>query len=307
MAIKFLNTVQVDTDVLYVDAANNRVGIGTDNPSQKLEVSTSNYNVSKFVGNTDDGTGYVGAVVEIESNNDSRGRGVYLTHRLSTDTTDSEWYAGVPYTGDGYSIGNAAYGTSINSATGPAHKDQSKLFIAEGGNVGIGTTSPGAKLEVSNGSSGFAGSYNGRTAAVFEGSNSAGTTISIMSPDTGYSGIFFGNNTLETYGQLAFEHASNSFKFINGGGTERMRITSAGGISFGSTGTAYGTAGQVLTSAGNASPTWTTPTTGTVTGAGAATQVAFWDGTSSLSGNSDLWWDNTNGHLGIGDTTPKMG
>ena len=55
-----------------------------------------------------------------------------------------------------------------------------------------------------------------------------------------------------------------------------MRITSAGGISFGSTGTAYGTSGQVLTSAGNASPTWTTPTTGTVTGTGVNGQITFW-------------------------------
>ena len=119
------------------------VGIGTTSPSMKLEVSTDARMVAKFTGNTDDGTGYVGAVVEIESNNDARGRGVYLTHRLTTDTSDSEWYAGVPYTGGGYSIGNAAYGTSVNSNTGPAHKDQSKLFITEAGNVGIGTTSPG--------------------------------------------------------------------------------------------------------------------------------------------------------------------
>jgi len=53
-----------------------------------------------------------------------------------------------PYTGDGYSIGNAVYATSINSAAGPAHKDQSKLFIENTGNVGIGTTSPVAKLHV---------------------------------------------------------------------------------------------------------------------------------------------------------------
>ena len=66
-----------------------------------------------------------------------------------------------------------------------------------------------------------------------------------------------------------------------------MRITSAGGVSFGSTGTAYGTSGQVLTSAGNASPTWTTPTTGTVTGSGSATQVAFWNTNTSLSGNNN--------------------
>ena len=32
--------------------------------------------------------------------------------------------------------------------------------------------------------------------------------------------------------------------------TERMRITSAGGVSFGSSGTAYGSSGQVLTSNG---------------------------------------------------------
>ena len=41
MAIKFLNTVAVDTDVLYVDAANNRVGIGTTSPGVKLEVNTN--------------------------------------------------------------------------------------------------------------------------------------------------------------------------------------------------------------------------------------------------------------------------
>ena len=56
-----------------------------------------------------------------------------------------------------------------------------------------------------------------------------------MSPDTGYSGIFFGNNTLETYGQLAFDHVSNSFRFSNGGGSERMRITSAGNVGIGTT------------------------------------------------------------------------
>ena len=41
MAIKFLNTVQVDTDVLYVDASSNRVGIGTTTPSTDLEVSST--------------------------------------------------------------------------------------------------------------------------------------------------------------------------------------------------------------------------------------------------------------------------
>jgi len=39
-------------------------------------------------------------------------------------------------------------------------------------------------------------------------------------------------------------------------GTERMRITSNGGVSFGSSGTAYGSSGQVLVSNGDTTPTW---------------------------------------------------
>jgi hypothetical protein len=41
MAIQFLNTVQVDTNVLYVDAANNRVGVGIETPLQPLSVEAA--------------------------------------------------------------------------------------------------------------------------------------------------------------------------------------------------------------------------------------------------------------------------
>jgi hypothetical protein len=44
---------------------------------------------------------------------------------------------------------------------------------------------------------------------------------------------------------------------------------------------------------------------GTLTGSGTATRVAFWDGTSSLSSNANLYWDNTNSRLGIGTATPS--
>lgn len=52
--------------------------------------------------------------------------------------------------------------------------------------------------------------------------------------------------------------------------TERMRITSLGGISFGASGTAYGSNGQILQSNGNAAPTWV-PVSGTTVGT--STQV----------------------------------
>jgi len=41
-----------------------------------------------------------------------------------------------------------------------------------------------------------------------------------------------------------------------------------------------------------------------VTGSGVATRVAFWNGTSSLSSDANLYWDDTNNRLGIGTATP---
>jgi hypothetical protein len=68
-----------------------------------------------------------------------------------------------------------------------------------------------------------------------------------------------------------------------------------------------GGANDVLTTDGNTPSqlSWTTPTTGTVTGTGAATQVTFWDGTSNINGDTAFNWDNTNKRLGVGTAAPS--
>ncbi|MBI3258338.1 MAG: hypothetical protein HYZ54_02485 [Ignavibacteriae bacterium] len=43
-----------------------------------------------------------------------------------------------------------------------------------------------------------------------------------------------------------------------------------------------------------------------VTGAGTATRVAFWTSSSALGSNSNLFWDNTNSRLGIGENNPTQ-
>ncbi|ROL58455.1 tail fiber protein [Bacteroidetes/Chlorobi group bacterium Naka2016] len=42
-----------------------------------------------------------------------------------------------------------------------------------------------------------------------------------------------------------------------------------------------------------------------VTGSGSANQVAFWNGTNSITGDNGLWWDNGTQRLGIGTSTPS--
>jgi hypothetical protein len=46
------------------------------------------------------------------------------------------------------------------------------------------------------------------------------------------------------------------------------------------------------------------PGTSTVTGTGANGQVTYWNGTSSITGSNDLFFDAVNGHLGVGTVTP---
>lgn len=48
------------------------------------------------------------------------------------------------------------------------------------------------------------------------------------------------------------------------------------------------------------------PGSGTVTGSGTATQVAFWNSASSLTGTNNLFWDATNNRLGINTNTPGV-
>jgi hypothetical protein len=153
------------------------------------------------------------------------------------------------------------------------------LLNPNANNVGIGEISPNAKLHVN------AGTEN--TVALFESTDAR-------------SRIVLKDNSGE--GQLSAIGDNITFA-TSSSATERMRITSAGGISFGSTGTAYGTSGQVLTSAGNASPTWTTPTTGTVTGGGSNTYLAKW--TTATNINSSAMFQAASGNFSIGITTPN--
>ena len=113
--------------------------------------------------------------------------------------------------------------------------DTTRMTITSGGNVGIGTTSPTAY-------------GTGYTTLDVNGSTQG--TIQCEVGGTPQA-LIYANSTEGGTGTLT----NTPFRFVTNN-SERMRITSNGGISFGSSGTAYGTSGQVLQSNGNAAPTW---------------------------------------------------
>jgi hypothetical protein len=135
-------------------------------------------------------------------------------------------------------------------------------------NVGIGTSSPSVKLHVSSSGSNFIRSATTGTTGQETGYQIIASNSDASSNQWKIATNIAADNEIVTYdltnSQVVDRYIRGSSGYRNfwTNGTERMRITAAGGISFGATGTAYGTSGQVLTSAGNAPPTWATPSAG---------------------------------------------
>ena len=196
----------------------------------------------------------------------------------------------------------------VYSATG-YHKfitsGTEKVRIINNGNVGIGTDDPLGKLHVYTASSGATANTNADD-FIIESNTNAGISILGDGNETQY--IMFGDVANSAIGRITYNHTDNNMSLYTNG-SERMRITSAGGISFGSTGTAYGTSGQILKSNGDASPTWIDGSAipGVPAGSGTLNTVAMWTPDGDTLGNSIITQPSTStidvdGNILISDT-----
>jgi hypothetical protein len=304
------------------------VGIGTTSPSQKLDV-VGRFNAS--------GVDYHSLVV-------SEGSAQLRLERTSTST-------GLMYIGAdnvGFKIFDSAFAT--------------RLTLTSGGNLGIGTTSPSARLDVYNGNARF---WHGNTThyTQFENSNeintyTSGDTISTMflnwvsggdvniarsaifaksagsvgigttSPaaklhvsNGGQYGIEIdvANEIIQAYNRTSAEYQeiklySSNLRFFNGTSatiTERMRITSGGNVGIGTTspaklldinGTAIARSGLVVKYSSNTGEIDTAYAPLLVNGPSTNT-ITFDEETTTATLVLRGYQDNVNLQLGTGGST----
>ena len=179
---------------LFWDSTNSRLGIGTASPVTKLNI-----------------LGSTAASGELGS------------FAISGSSTAKRVAFGVDSTGTMY-----GWIQSVESGVGYQNLNLQPL----GGNVGIGTASPSAKLEVSGTSA------SGYIVSTITNLSSTGYAQNLMnigaSGANGQSGIFYAPTIFYKIGIVAND-TTTPITFVNNNGTERVRIDSSGNVGIGAT------------------------------------------------------------------------
>lgn len=199
------------TQAMTLDASG-RLGIGTTTPANRLHVSVASSGVSP---RTD-----LGGTIIAEG---STRAGLYiLTSGTDAGSYGSIWFGNGNTNTDAFiTVNNSTRAMAFGTADG------TRMTITSGGNVGIGTSSPGNQL------------------TVYRTSSSTSNGALLLDGNGNYAGVqFAGSGTI--YGSLSVDNVAmymthgNSISFRTGssanvGGTDRVTITSGGNVGIGTT------------------------------------------------------------------------
>ena len=270
MAIKFLNTVAVDTDVLYVDASSNKVGIGTTSPSGPLHVKGSTNEV----------------VVYIDTNNNAIGDAASIQFN---DRAKVGWFESAVYLGDNGQNKDIKLKVNTGDIISLTSNTE-RMRITSAGNVGIGTTSPSHKLTIPSGT-------NGRVARL--------GNLEITTQAATYSG-----SSIEVTGSNSFIKYNSTlghkfFTRVQGGGNTLEALTivpDTGNVGIGTTSPT-----EKLDVGGNVKLRGTNNLTiGSTSNGGNFSLSSGIRGFNFANNNGDLVRIDANGNVGIGTTGPTQ-
>jgi len=269
MAIRYLSGINVDSNTLFVDDANNRVGIGTASPTTSLDVvasSTTSVDIAHFANSNQvakvliklDGVGSSAISMLDAGNNEdillsTQGNSWFNAGNVGIGTTipGQKLEINQGGTGNGEIVRmryNASYYTDYGSNqinfTGTnqifsfKNNGTDVVRLAANGNVGIGTTSPTAKLVV-QGAAGnlyiddLGAGYNYYDASnVHNFRNTAGISRLYINTATGNVGI--GTTSPSTRLHTIVDFSVSTTDYVNGTTGSRLLLKT-----FASTGNTY--------------------------------------------------------------------
>ena len=233
------------------------VGIGTDNPDRKLHVKDVNIVVSEFEGTN------TGSLMDLVNSNSSQ---LYNGIRFTQGTTSR---MAITHIADGTTKGYVQIGNSW--ATG------SEILVVDGrtSNVGIGTTSPGGKLDIT-----YAGTGGTGTFGIGEGLNITSFTPNITFNDT--------SSNVDNYAVHLNQNVFTLGRYTSATAQNPDLVLKSGNVGIGTTDpdNLLHIEGSITTAALQVNQT------------GAGVIANFKQG-----GNSKLLIDNS-GNVGIGTTSP---
>jgi hypothetical protein len=276
-----------DNANLFWDDTNNRLGIGTASPGERLTVAATANSAARI-------TSTATTTALILDNTNANAWGSNLA--IATGGTTAGFFGTI-----GSLIGSTAQDLAVYANTGNGFRvytngNNERMRVTSAGLVGIGTASPTAPLTVS------AGSVMSRfqTGSATDGR----IEFAYNTTDIGYLNMASATQ-LELYGRSGVALA------FGAGGTERMRITSAGDVGIGiSTPVAYagygnltinGTSGGTLTLRNSAN---TNSSEMAVTASEvylkSVASTPLWFGTN----NAERMRIDSSGNVGIGTSSP---